>query len=214
VGAGGQFGADLAWHVRNVLIGTIRNGAQTVLEWNLASAPDYGLHTPGGCYDCLGALTIDASAIVRNLSYYVIAHLSRFVAPGSIRVSSTVIASLPSVAFITPDERAVLLVFNGTKDVLSLASNGTGKQRWLLSTEGRSARTFGNLVRGQWAFDVGDIAARQAQSLFVDRWPEVVRRVTLDAGSPSKTSSWRTAAPSAPIACWHSVRCYRSNHVR
>jgi hypothetical protein len=47
-----------------------------------------------------------------------------------------------------------------------LASSGTGKQFWLLSTEGRSARTFGNLVRGQWAFDVGDTISskRRAQS--------------------------------------------------
>jgi glucosylceramidase len=74
VAAGGSFGADLAWHVRNVLVGTIRNGAQTVLEWNLASDADCGPHTPGGAVDALGAVTISASSIVRNLSYYIIAH--------------------------------------------------------------------------------------------------------------------------------------------
>jgi glucosylceramidase len=141
VGAGQQFGADLDWHVRNVLIGTIRNGAQAVLEWNLASAPDYGPHTPGGCNDCLGALTIDASAILRNLSYYIIAHLSRFVAPGSIRVSSTAIASLPSVAFVTPDERAVLLVLNGTNDFLSFGIQWYG-QTVLAALDGGAVGTY------------------------------------------------------------------------
>jgi glucosylceramidase len=105
VQAGGDFSDDLIWHARNVLIGTIRNGAQAVLEWNLAGDPANGPHTPGGSDRSLGALTIGASTVTRNLPYYVIAHLSRFVRPGSMRVSSTTVAALPNVAFRTPDGR-------------------------------------------------------------------------------------------------------------
>jgi glucosylceramidase len=90
-----------------------------VLEWNLASDPNCGPHTPGGSDDSLGALTIGASPILRNLSYYVIAHLSRFVRPGSMRISSTAIASLPNVAFMAPNGQAVLLVLNSGKNVRS-----------------------------------------------------------------------------------------------
>jgi glucosylceramidase len=138
VQAGGQFGDDLIWHVRNVLIGTIRNGAQAVLEWNLAGDPDNGPHTPGGSDQSLGALTIGASTITRNLSYYVIAHLSRFVRPGSMRVSSTSVAALPNVAFSTPDGKAVLLVLNGRSD----------EQKFNIQFNGRNAATLlmGNSV--------------------------------------------------------------------
>lgn len=112
VGADGGFGPDLAWHVRNVVVGAIRNGARAVLEWNLAGDPAHGPHTPHGCAECVGALTIDGASIERNVSYYVIAHLSRFVPPGSVRVFSTEIDALPNVAFATPDGRVVLLVLN------------------------------------------------------------------------------------------------------
>jgi hypothetical protein len=40
-----------------------------------------------------------------------------------------------------------------------------------------------------------------------------IRRVVLDAGSSSKTSSRLGTAPRTPIACRHSVRCNRSSHV-
>jgi glucosylceramidase len=63
---------------------------------------------------------------VRNLSYYVIAHLSRFVCPGSVRIDSTAINSLPNVAFKTPDGQAVLLVLNNGSDMkfFNIRSNG------------------------------------------------------------------------------------------
>ena len=113
VGANQTFAKVLDWHTRNLLIGTIRNGAQAVLEWNLADDANHEPHLDGGaCPNCVGALTISGPSIVRNVSYYVIAHLSRFVPPNSTRVSSTTIASLPNVAFVTPDGKAVLLVLN------------------------------------------------------------------------------------------------------
>jgi glucosylceramidase len=77
--------------------------------------------------DALGALTIDGSSVVRNVSYYIIAHLSRFVRPGSIRISSTAISSLPNVAFVTPDEHAVLLVLNGNEDAQSFFIQFSGR---------------------------------------------------------------------------------------
>lgn len=119
VGDDGAFGSDLAWHVRNVLVGTIRNGARAVLEWNLAGDPAHGPHTPRGSAHCVGALTIDGGAIVRNVSYYVVAHLSRFVPPGSVRVFSTAVETLPNVAFATPDGRVVLLVLNDGAEAMT-----------------------------------------------------------------------------------------------
>lgn len=112
VGAPGNFENDMKWHTREVVIGSTRNWSKTALEWNLASDPDLGPHTDGGCTECLGAITIDGNTVVRNPAYYIIAHAAKYVRPGSVRVSSNYDGSLPNVAFLTPDDKVVVLVLN------------------------------------------------------------------------------------------------------
>ena len=112
VGGPGNFAEDLKWHISTLIIGATRNWSRNVLEWNLAADANYNPHTPdGGCTTCLGALTI-APAVSRNVAYYVIAHASKFVRPGSIRISSTLNGVLSNVAFKTPDGKKVLVVMN------------------------------------------------------------------------------------------------------
>jgi glucosylceramidase len=109
----GSFGGDLVWHIKNVIIGSMRNWSRVALEWNLANDPLYGPHTPGGCTECKGALTIGESVgIYRNVAYYNIAHASKFIPPGSVRVSSTGGGTLQHVAFTTPAKKKVLIVLN------------------------------------------------------------------------------------------------------
>jgi glucosylceramidase len=110
-GANGTFDGDLRWHVKNVIIGSMRNWSRVALEWNLANDGGYNPHTPGGCTECKGALTLDG-AINRNVSYYIIAHASRFVPPGSVRIESNNVAGIFNVAFKIPDGRKVLIVMN------------------------------------------------------------------------------------------------------
>jgi len=111
-GATGSFDGDLLWHVKNVIIGTMRNWSRLALEWNLASDPQYNPHTPGGCTECKGALTVKGNNISRNVSYYIIAHASKFVPPGSVRIGSNDISGVSNVAFITPEGKKVLIVAN------------------------------------------------------------------------------------------------------
>jgi len=111
VGSDGQFGGDLIWHIKNVLIGATRNWSQVVLEWNLASDPFCQPHTPGGESRCVGALTLDGEQVTRNVAYYIIAHAAKWVRPGSVRIDSDA-AVLPNVAFLTPEGLAVLIVLN------------------------------------------------------------------------------------------------------
>jgi glucosylceramidase len=85
-----------------------------VLQWNLASNSALEPHTPGGCTQCLGAVTIDGDGFVRNPAYYVIAHASKFVLPGSVRIESNSFADLPNVAFKRPDGKVVVIVLNNT----------------------------------------------------------------------------------------------------
>jgi glucosylceramidase len=111
VGAPSNFANDLNWALKNLVIGAPRNWSRNVLEWNLAADPNYQPHTVGGCSNCLGALTI-GSTITRNVSYYIIAHASKFVRPGSVRVDSNIPGTLQNVAFRTPDGKKVLIVLN------------------------------------------------------------------------------------------------------
>ncbi len=112
VGSKTKFADNLDWHVETLIIGASRNWARTVLEWNLAADPQQKPHTPGGCTECLGALTLAGNEVTRNVSYYVVAHASKFVRPGSVRIASSVPPSLPNVAFRTPSGQQVLVVVN------------------------------------------------------------------------------------------------------
>ena len=111
VGGPSNFAGDLKWHVKNLIIGASRNWSKNVIEWNLASDPNYYPHTPGGCSTCLGALTIGTN-VTRNVSYYIIAHASKFVGSGSVRIGSNNIGTLANVAFKTATGRKVLIVLN------------------------------------------------------------------------------------------------------
>lgn len=111
VGAPSNFSTDFDWGIKNLVIGASNNWAKCVLQWNLANDINYGPHTAGGCTTCLGAVTINSS-VIRNTAYYTIAHASKFVRPGSVRVLSSAIPGLPNVAFVTPDGKKVLIVLN------------------------------------------------------------------------------------------------------
>jgi len=126
VGSDGQFGDDLMWHVKNVLIGSIRNWSRVVFEWNLASDPFCCPHTPDGEARCVGALTI-GEEVTRNVAYYVIAHASKFIRPGSVRIYSDQQASLPNVAFLTPVGDIVLIALNGGAESRSFTIQFQGK---------------------------------------------------------------------------------------
>jgi len=113
VGAPGNYAGDIAWHVETLVIGAPRNWCKTVIEWNLASDPQYQPHTDrGGCTQCLGAITIDKDSVKRNPAYYIIAHAAKWVRPGSVRIASAMPDGLPNVAFTTTSGKTVLIVIN------------------------------------------------------------------------------------------------------
>jgi glucosylceramidase len=103
----------IAEPVRSVMIGATRNWCRNVLLWNLAADPQNGPHTNnGGCTGCSGAITLDGDSVTKNVAYYVIEHFSQFVPPGSVRVASSEMEQLASVAFLTPQHKMVLVVSN------------------------------------------------------------------------------------------------------
>jgi glucosylceramidase len=126
-GAKSSFEGDLKWHIKNVIIGSLRNWSRIALEWNVASDPQYNPHTPGGCTECKGAITISGSTVTRNVAYYIIAHASKFINPGSVRIGSNIPGDLHNVAFKTPEGRKVLIVLNDGSSAVSFNIRFSGK---------------------------------------------------------------------------------------
>ncbi|MBC7485254.1 MAG: RICIN domain-containing protein [Cytophagaceae bacterium] len=138
----GGFAGDFPWHMQNVMIGSMNNWAKTALEWNLATNASLGPKTPGGCTECLGAVTINNStSYTRNVSYYIIAQLSKFVKTGAVRIaSSSSNGSLQNVAFKNPDGSIVLIIFNsGGNQTFAV---GSGSNTFSYTLAGSSAVSF------------------------------------------------------------------------
>ena len=138
--------------VKRLIIGAPRNWSKNVILWNLAADSLNNPHTnDGGCPMCQGAITIDGDHIGWNIAYYTVAHASKFVRPGSVRIASTAAGDavvsltrdeeqpdvmrstiisnadvLPNVAFKTPEGKIVLIVANdkGTMQRFSIQYKG------------------------------------------------------------------------------------------
>lgn len=141
IGAPGNLKGDLVWHVRELIIGATRNWSRTVLQWNLAADPQQKPHTPGGCTECLGALTINGNTVIRNPAYYNVAVASKFVRPGSVRIASNVVKALPNVAFRTPDGHIVLIVLNDSESTQQF-NIGKSDKRVRVTLSGGAVGTY------------------------------------------------------------------------
>lgn len=116
----GEFGGDLLWHTKNLIIGAPRNWSKTVLEWNLAADARQKPYTDGGCTQCLGALTIDNHVITRNVPYYVIAQVAKFVPSGAKRIASNQVEGLSNVTFLNPNGKKVLVILNESEQAKNI----------------------------------------------------------------------------------------------
>lgn len=120
---------NIASPVSRVMIGATRNWSRNVLLWNLAADPEHKPYTDrGGCSICQGAVTIDKDKVSRNLAYYTVAHFSKLVRPGSVRIGSTETKGLANVAFRTPAGQIVLVVANTGKEARSFSVAYKGRR--------------------------------------------------------------------------------------
>jgi len=133
---------NLSKPVARIIIGSTRNWSRNVLLWNLAADPNSGPHTnDGGCTGCRGAVTIDGSKTTFLLAYYTLAHVSKFVRPGSVRIGSNISESLPNVAFKTPGGKRVLIVSN-TSDSVQKFDVRSGNEIFTASLNAGSVGTY------------------------------------------------------------------------
>ena len=133
------FKDSLAWQGANLTIGATRNWARTVSTWNLALDDNHG-PVIGSCTNCMGVATVNGGSVSYNAEYYALGHLSKFVKPGAVRISSTGYGAggVQNVAFKNPDGSIALV-----------ALNSGGAQNFQVSYAGQS---FGyNLPAGAMA---------------------------------------------------------------
>ncbi len=118
----GNFNGDFGWHIRNIVIGASNNWSKTVFEWNLASDSNHDPHTPGGCTDCLGALTIpDANNYTRNVSYYIIGQIAKFVSPGAQKIEAiSTNNGISTTAFKNLDGTIVVIAYNNNNQTKTI----------------------------------------------------------------------------------------------
>lgn len=121
------FRGTLTWHARTITVGTTRNWAKSVADWNLALDAGGGPHN-GGCDTCTAFLTVAKDGtLTRNAEYFTIGHLSKFVRPGAVRIASTSYGTtgwngrLTDVAFRNPDGSTAVVVHNENDDPRSFA---------------------------------------------------------------------------------------------
>jgi glucosylceramidase len=121
------FRGTLTWHARTLMLGTTRNWAKSVVNWNIALDSTGGPHL-GGCDTCTGLVTLQPDGSVStDAEYYTIGHLSKFVKPGAVRIGSTSYGTtgwngqLMSAAFRNPDGTTALVVHNENDDPRSFA---------------------------------------------------------------------------------------------
>ncbi|WP_280519360.1 discoidin domain-containing protein [Winogradskya consettensis] len=141
------FKGTLTWHARTLAIGTTRNWAKSVVNWNIALDSTGGPHL-GGCDTCTGLLTLQPDGTVtRDAEYYTIGHLSKFVKPGAVRIASTSFGTtgwngqLMDVAFRNPDSSTALIVHNENDAPRSFAV-AVGARTFEYSLPGGALATF------------------------------------------------------------------------
>ncbi len=136
----GNFDGDFGWHMENVVLGSLNNWSKTVIEWNLANDTSFGPRTPDGCTTCLGAITINgSSSFTRNVSYYIIGQVSKFVQPNARHISTS--KNILNTAFVNPDGSKVLVVYNRESGVKTISVNWNNKS-FEYDVPARSAVTF------------------------------------------------------------------------
>ncbi len=145
-GNGYSFGGDLMWNMREVCIGTINNFNKAVIMWNFMLDDKHSPYRPGGCNICLGAIDIQSSdyaTMTKNSHYYTMAHLSKVIRPGAVRIGTNKIdiKGIYYCTFVNPDGSYAVVLQNDTKQEqpVTLAD---GKQTFTYTLPPKSVASY------------------------------------------------------------------------
>lgn len=139
------FDRDLMWFMSEVAIGTLNRWNKAIIVWNFMLDADRGPNRPGGCTICFGAIDIsrDYKAWVKNSHYYAIAHLSKVIKPGAIRIgaSDLQMAGVSYSAFRNPDTSYGAVLLNENDRAVTVAFDD-GKGGFSQTIPPRSVASF------------------------------------------------------------------------
>ena len=125
-----NFGDNFIADFREQFMGVLLRGGKGSVVWNLMLDKEGKPYRPCGCSTCYGAVTIGSDysygSIVRNTQYYFVAHCSRVLQPGAVRLGTA--GTLPSgislAVFGNPDGSLAAIVMNqgGSAQYVTLSS--------------------------------------------------------------------------------------------
>ena len=102
-------------YARN-MIGDFRNHCEGYLDWNLTLNEFGGPNHVGNYCDAPIICDTTNQEVILNSSFYYIGHFSKFIIPGSKRIAShSDEEQLKNVAFITPENKIVIIILNETE---------------------------------------------------------------------------------------------------
>ncbi|WP_374991231.1 glycoside hydrolase family 30 beta sandwich domain-containing protein [Streptomyces sp. LHD-70] len=108
------FADTLKWQTENLVVRSLRSGAETVVLWNMALDDKGGPHF-GLCGErCNGVVQVAGGKAEKNAEFYVLGHVSKFMDRGAHRIASTSQGpgGLQNVTFENPDGERVSVVVN------------------------------------------------------------------------------------------------------
>lgn len=82
-----------------------------------------------------------SGSIIKEPSYYIVAHASKFVRPNSVRIASIMLEKLPNVAYTTPSGKTVLIVLNEDEKAQTFRLS-SGSQSFTAYLEAGSVATY------------------------------------------------------------------------
>ena len=112
-----NFDACLINDFRDIFLGTLSRYGKGVTLWNLMLDDEGKPYRPGGCSTCYGAVALsskDKKSISRNSHYYNVAHCSKVLQPGAVRLGTSgyTTAGLTYQWYRNPDGSQALILLN------------------------------------------------------------------------------------------------------
>jgi glucosylceramidase len=125
-------------------IQVLNNFSRSMVLWNMALDENNGPVVPGfGQSICRGVVLINqqTGGLTYNLDYYALAHFSKYIRPGAIRVASETKGSVYTTACLNEDGSLVVVALNDAP-AAKLIRITVGDQSFDLRTYGRTAATM------------------------------------------------------------------------
>lgn len=140
---------DRAWSIASDIIGDLNAWAVGWTDWNLLVDHQGGPNHLGNFCDANIVAdpgnVLGAGTVIRQVSYYLMGHFSRYLRPGMVRVKTQSSGGLTVTSFVDKkSKKTAVVVMNGQSGSVRFTINdkATGKSAVGLSIPGRSIQTY------------------------------------------------------------------------